>query len=174
MASSENGLSADVRERLIRRAWEDEQFAERLSSDPRAAIADETGVELPANLNIRVHQEGETTFHLVVPAKPRYSGESDDDQGPRAQLIRRACEDEAFAELLRNNPRAAIAEETGFELPAGLDLQVHQEDEAALHLVVPVPPGTRRNLSPGLYDMPKDVAVGVEDICSIMSCSVCP
>jgi hypothetical protein len=168
MASSENGLSADVRERLIRRAWEDEEFAGLLGKDPRAAIASETGVELPASVNIQVHQEGEATFHLVVPAKPLCPGDADDDRGPRAQLTRRACEDESFAERLKNNPRAAIKEETGIELPAGLDLRVHREDESTLHLVVPVPPGARRDLPAGVCFGP-----GVEEICSIMSCSIC-
>ena len=60
----------ELHEQLVRRAWEDEQFAELLRTNPRVAIAEEIGIELPANMEIHVHEESANTLHLVVPAKP--------------------------------------------------------------------------------------------------------
>ena len=65
------GNEKGLQERLIRRAWEDEQFAALLRTNPHEAIAKETGIEVPATVKIQVHQEDGSTFHLVVPAKPR-------------------------------------------------------------------------------------------------------
>jgi hypothetical protein len=61
----------NLHKQLIRKAWEDEQFAELLKTSPHEAIAKEIGIEVPANVKIQVHQEDETTLHLVVPARPR-------------------------------------------------------------------------------------------------------
>ena len=73
MAVLEKEAGADLQEKLIRRAWEDERFAELLRTNPRAAIAEETGIKLPDDVDIYVHQEGEHVFHLVIPGKPRRS-----------------------------------------------------------------------------------------------------
>lgn len=70
MAVLEKEAGVDLQEKLIRRAWEDERFAELLRTNPRVAIAEETGIELPDDLDIHVHQEGEHVFHLVIPGKP--------------------------------------------------------------------------------------------------------
>lgn len=69
MAVLEKEAPVDLQEQLIRRAWEDEQFAELLRTNPRRAIAEETGVELPAGVDIHVHQEDKTTLHLVIPVQ---------------------------------------------------------------------------------------------------------
>lgn len=68
MAITEKEIPIDLQERLIRRTWEDEQFAELLRTNPRVAIAEETGIRLPDEVNIFVHQEDEFTCHLVIPS----------------------------------------------------------------------------------------------------------
>jgi hypothetical protein len=73
MGALEREAPTDLQEQLIRRAWEDKQFADLLRTDPRAAIAMETGVELPDNVDIHVHQEDDKTLHLVVPRNPALS-----------------------------------------------------------------------------------------------------
>ena len=56
-------------ERLIERAQRDDDFRARLQSDPKGAIGEELGVEVPDPLNVRVIEEGADEVVLVLPAK---------------------------------------------------------------------------------------------------------
>jgi hypothetical protein len=60
----------DVELQLIKRAWTDEAFARQLQEDPRRAVEDALGVQLPAEITIQVLQETPTTLFLVVPPQP--------------------------------------------------------------------------------------------------------
>src|SRR5918998_6023021 len=60
----------DVELQLIKRAWTNEAFAQQLQEDPRRAIEDALGVQLPAEITIQVVQETPTTLYLVVPPAP--------------------------------------------------------------------------------------------------------
>ena len=53
-------------------------------------------------------------------------------------ITERLATDPAFAQALTGNPRAAISQLVGMELPAALVIDVHQESLAHLHIVVPV------------------------------------
>ena len=57
----------DMRTKLVSKASEDADFRARLLSDPKEAIGRELGVALPAALSIKVHEEDDTTSHLVLP-----------------------------------------------------------------------------------------------------------
>ena len=65
-----------LEDRLILRAWEDEQFRLLLVQDPRAAISRElegmTGraAELPPQLQIHVHEERAGEMHFILPCRP--------------------------------------------------------------------------------------------------------
>ena len=50
----------------------------------------------------------------------------------------RLASDPSFAEALTANPRAAIAQLVGMELPGALVIDVHRESLAHLHIVIPV------------------------------------
>ena len=56
-----------MRERLLEKAAEDEAFRARLLADPKAAVSDELGVEIPDGFTIEVHEEAADTSHLVLP-----------------------------------------------------------------------------------------------------------
>ncbi|MEN9223561.1 MAG: NHLP leader peptide family RiPP precursor [Thermostichus sp. BF3_bins_97] len=60
----------DLEARLIRRAWEDDQFRQLLLKDPRRAIESELGQPLPDSLKIRVLEEDPDTLYLVLPPNP--------------------------------------------------------------------------------------------------------
>ena len=66
----------DVHNRLIDRAVKDEDFRKLLLDDPYEAIRKETGVTIPSNYELVVHEEGHSSFHLVLPATEHLS-ESD-------------------------------------------------------------------------------------------------
>ena len=55
-----------------------------------------------------------------------------------ALLIEKAMADEAFKRELMSNPKAAIAQEVGQELPAELEFEVLEQTPTKLYLVLPM------------------------------------
>jgi hypothetical protein len=53
--------------RLLERAQKDDAFRRLLRSNPRQAVEQELGVQIPHNVELHVHEETEDTFHLVLP-----------------------------------------------------------------------------------------------------------
>jgi hypothetical protein len=54
---------------VIAKAWADEDFKQALMRDPRAVIEGE-GVHLPEGLEVRVMENSDSVFNLVLPPKP--------------------------------------------------------------------------------------------------------
>ena len=73
----------DLEAKIVARAWADESFRERLKADPRAAVADETGITVPESVDDR-GARGDTRQGL-----PRHSGEPYGDPGRGAGACRR-------------------------------------------------------------------------------------
>jgi|Tabmets5t2r1_1033131.scaffolds.fasta_scaffold00319_4 hypothetical protein len=57
----------ELEEKLVSRAWADDAFRERLKADPRAAVADETGINIPESVTIEVLEETPEKGYLVIP-----------------------------------------------------------------------------------------------------------
>lgn len=53
------------------------------------------------------------------------------------QLIAKASEDETFRAQLLADPKGTIKNEFGVEVPEFVNLQVHQNDPNAFHIVLP-------------------------------------
>lgn len=53
--------------RVVRRAWADADYRARLIKDPKAALAEELGVELPERLRVRVVEEKPDLLCIVLP-----------------------------------------------------------------------------------------------------------
>lgn len=54
--------------RLSERASVDGDFRSKLLSDPKAAVYEELGIEVPNDLSIKVHENDMQTIHLALPA----------------------------------------------------------------------------------------------------------
>ena len=54
-----------------------------------------------------------------------------------AELIARVTDDEDFRALLLENPKDAIRQATGIEIPEEFTIHVHEEDSVAAHIVLP-------------------------------------
>jgi Nitrile hydratase, alpha chain len=65
------GKRAEVERRLIQRSLEDEEFRQSLLDDPRAAIEQELGDQLPESIEVRVMEESADTIYLVLPSASR-------------------------------------------------------------------------------------------------------
>ncbi len=59
--------SEDMRSALTEKAVEDDTFRQLLVSDPKAAIHQEFGLEIPDYINVVVHESTVQDLHLSLP-----------------------------------------------------------------------------------------------------------
>jgi hypothetical protein len=59
-------------------------------------------------------------------------------QEAEARLLDRAVQDESFRSLLVSDPRAAVKQELGVDLPASVRLHVVRESPSDLYMVLPL------------------------------------
>jgi hypothetical protein len=64
--------------RIIKKAWEDESFKQRLFDDA-TAVFNEEGIDVPEDMEVKVIENTEKVFHLVLPSK-HVSGELTQEQ----------------------------------------------------------------------------------------------
>ena len=60
---------------LIARVSDDDAFRARLLADPKEAIREAAGIDIPEDFNIQVHEENSMTAHLVLPPSGRLTQE---------------------------------------------------------------------------------------------------
>jgi hypothetical protein len=63
----------DIEAHIIAQAWKDEAYKKELLSNSKAVIEREFGVQLPAQVNVRVMQEDSTNLYFVLSARPDLS-----------------------------------------------------------------------------------------------------
>ena len=63
----------DIEAHIIGQAWKDEAYKQELLSNSKAVIEREFGVQLPAEVNVRVMEENLTNLYFVLPARPNLS-----------------------------------------------------------------------------------------------------
>ena len=54
---------------IIAKAWSDQAFQSRLLANPNEALK-ECMIEIPIDMDLKVHLNSERVFHLVVPLPP--------------------------------------------------------------------------------------------------------
>jgi hypothetical protein len=69
--------------RITAQAWRDEDFKKRLMSDP-AAVLKEYGVNLPSGRQVRVVENTDHVFNLVLKQKPHDLTHEELDKGAAA------------------------------------------------------------------------------------------
>ena len=57
----------NIEQRIVQRAWADPEYRARLLADPRGALAEELGVELPERIRVEVVEERPDLLCIVVP-----------------------------------------------------------------------------------------------------------
>ena len=72
---AKNSARLETENKLIEKAAQDADFKARLLSDPKAIIAEETGGQLPDNLEITVLEESANQYYLVLPLEAQESEE---------------------------------------------------------------------------------------------------
>jgi peroxiredoxin len=60
----------ELKQKVIRKAWEDEKFKAKLLSDPKTAIKEAFNIEVPAHFKIQAMEETDNQFYVVIPKEP--------------------------------------------------------------------------------------------------------
>ena len=73
---SEPMTRRELEAKIVAKAWRDPSFKGLLMSNPKAALQHELtaidpAIRLPDALQVQVHEETPTTYHLVLPRNPR-------------------------------------------------------------------------------------------------------
>ena len=55
---------------IIKKAWEDPEFKARLLADPKAALQESFGINLPEEIELIAVEETPTRYCLVIPPSP--------------------------------------------------------------------------------------------------------
>ncbi|UQZ37560.1 NHLP leader peptide family natural product precursor [Paenibacillus sp. PK3_47] len=61
---------AILKNQVIQKAWEDPSFKQKLLADPKAALFEALGIQLPDNITLKTVEEGSNEFYLVIPPSP--------------------------------------------------------------------------------------------------------
>jgi hypothetical protein len=67
---ADNDARAHLMSKLVHKAWEDEAFKKELLANPRAAFEKETGVKIPANVEVQALEESAEKLYIVIPMQP--------------------------------------------------------------------------------------------------------
>jgi hypothetical protein len=68
--ASGGGGRAEMERTLVQRSLQDEELRQRLLDDPKAAVEQELGTQLPEDVEVRVVEESQQTIYLVLPFTP--------------------------------------------------------------------------------------------------------
>jgi hypothetical protein len=58
----------EIERKLIERSLEDDSLRQRLIADPKGALEEELGTQLPDNIEVRAVEETADTIYLVLPS----------------------------------------------------------------------------------------------------------
>jgi hypothetical protein len=73
---SEASDRAEMERRLVEKSLQDDSFRQRLLADPRAAVEEELGTQLPEDVRVVAMEETVDTAYLVVPFRSTESQEA--------------------------------------------------------------------------------------------------
>jgi peroxiredoxin len=60
----------ELKQKVIRKAWEDEKFKAKLLSDPKTAIKEAFNIQVPSHFKLQVMEETDNQFYVVIPKEP--------------------------------------------------------------------------------------------------------
>jgi hypothetical protein len=119
------------------RAGRDDAYRTRLLKQPRAALEEVLGEKLPASVTIVTHENTPTTLNVVLdPTLMAQAAANTGPAGPVEQVLRKAQADAAFRKKLVADPRAAVYDAVGLEIPKGLQVKVYENTADTIHLPI--------------------------------------
>lgn len=128
---------------LLEQVWSDEFLKNNLLSNPKQVLS-EYGLEFPSSVQVQAHENTPSVVNYVLPESSDLPQETDiEQQDPVVgKVIEKAFADEAFKAKLLEEPKSAIAEEMGIDLPDSLQVHVYENTPLLKHIVLPANPAT--------------------------------
>jgi Nitrile hydratase, alpha chain len=77
-ASAGGGKRAEIERTLVQRSLQDDSFRQRLLDEPKAAVEQELGAQLPEGVEVRAVEETADTIYLVLPSASALGGQGGD------------------------------------------------------------------------------------------------
>jgi hypothetical protein len=59
-----------LKNQIIQKAWEDPSFKAKLLREPKAALKEAFGIDVPDNIKLKAIEETADSFYLIIPATP--------------------------------------------------------------------------------------------------------
>ena len=75
MTEAAGSARAEMESRIVQRSIEDDAFRQKLIEDPKGAVEQELGSQLPEGVRVEAVEETADTIYLVLPSTPMASGE---------------------------------------------------------------------------------------------------
>ena len=63
-----------VQDQIMERAVKDETFRQQVLNNPKQVLADEFGVNIPANVSVQVLEDTPSSLYIVLPPKAQTGG----------------------------------------------------------------------------------------------------
>lgn len=125
---------------IIAKAWSTPDYKRQLLANPKAVIAGEFDVDIPAGINIKVLEDTPDTAYLVL-VDPALLPQTDNPNAYTG-LIYKAWSDPAFKADLLADPQGAFGKYFQHQLPAKPALKVVEQTDSALYIVIPQRPAS--------------------------------
>ncbi|HUJ00304.1 MAG TPA: NHLP leader peptide family RiPP precursor [Usitatibacter sp.] len=126
---------------VLQRIWNDPEFKKKLLANPKPVLA-ELGIGVPAGRDVRVWENTPLEMNFVLPNKADMPPGFDPEAANAVvgRLIKKAWNDASFKSRLLADPRRAVADAVAVELPATIQVRVHEDTAGLSNLVLPVNP----------------------------------
>jgi hypothetical protein len=123
---------------LVERIHRDEDLKHRFITNPKAILV-EVGAKVPDSVKVEVHEDGLNLRNYILPRKDLFEGSKlEGDNSTITQVIQQALADDAFKALLLQNPKAALKQATGEDVPDAVNIRFYEDTPTVKHLVIPV------------------------------------
>lgn len=125
----------------LEKIWNDPQFKKRLKADPKAGLA-ELGMHVAANQDVQIWENTPHQMNFVLPDKAEMPAGYDPEPayGVVGKVIKKAWSDASFKARLLSSPKDALADAAGLDLPAMLELRIHEDTPRVRNVILPVDP----------------------------------
>ncbi|HUJ00305.1 MAG TPA: NHLP leader peptide family RiPP precursor [Usitatibacter sp.] len=133
---------ATVQEAL-QKIWNDPQFKKKLFANPKPVLA-QLGMNVPAGQDVQIWENTPHEMNFVLPNKADMPANYDPEttNAVVGKVIKKAWKDPSFKAKLMSDPKSAVADAAGIELPATLKVRVHEDSAKVKNLILPVNPAT--------------------------------
>jgi hypothetical protein len=120
-------------DKVVAKAWSDEEFKRTLIADPESVLK-ENGVEVPEGMEIKVVENTDKLVHVTLPPKPK-EGELSDQDLQNVTGVAKAWFDEEFKRKLMADPKSVL-KENGVEVPEGIEIKVVENTNKLVHITL--------------------------------------